>query len=482
MTDSKDGSKKRKSDYVPEPEVPEEIRARYATILEVISGAITMADGARRLGLSRNRFQTLVHRAQAGMIEELAPKPAGRPKEKSDQERSMIEEMEKLKKENERLQGRIETFERLLGVAGDLLRGRQSKRTGRNSRSKTSTSTSTTSTSSDAEEERRQRLAEIREARALGLPAELAAALAGISPATAARWARQEKRGETLVKKRGPGEMKQPPPAELVKEVENHVRELKGLVGAESLRHTFSKLSRREAAAIKAEALTVMERERKESCPRVAISAPGIIRGFDAMHVRTTAGKNYLLACADACVPYRTTVEPAVEYCSHAVADILERDFIENGPPLVLRLDRASVHRAPEVAEVATRFGVILLHGPPRHPRYYGQLERQNREHRAWLEAVGLMSLEQLLAECGAMQAAFNARWRRGTLGFRTASELWNERTAIVEDRDALRMEVEERRARLLRSDVAMDLAERLAIEQTLIEHNYLSIENRGRR
>jgi hypothetical protein len=148
MTDSKDGSKKRKTDYVPEPEVPEEIRARYATILEVISGAITVADGARRLGLSRNRFQTLLHRAQAGMIEELAPKPAGRPKEKSDQERSMIEEMEKLKKENERLQGRIETFERLLGVAGDLLRGRQPKRTGRNSRSKTSTSTSTTSTSS----------------------------------------------------------------------------------------------------------------------------------------------------------------------------------------------------------------------------------------------------------------------------------------------------------------------------------------------
>src|SRR5687767_8669779 len=180
MTDSKDGSKKRKSDYVPEPEVPEEIRARYATILEVISGAITVAEGARRLGLSRNRFQTLLHRAQAGMIGELAPKPSGRPKEKSNDERAMLDENERLRKENERLQGRIETFERLLGVAGDLLRGRQPKRRGRNSRSKTSTSTSTTSTSSD-EEERRKRLADIREARALGLPAELAAALAGVS-------------------------------------------------------------------------------------------------------------------------------------------------------------------------------------------------------------------------------------------------------------------------------------------------------------
>jgi hypothetical protein len=59
---------------------------------------------------------------------------------------------------------------------------------------------------------------------------------------------------------------------------------------------------------------------------------------------------------------------------------------------------------------------------------------------------------------------------------------MWNERTAIIEDRDALRMEVEDRRARLLRNDVDKDLAERLAIEQTLTEHNYLSIENRGRR
>src|SRR5687767_2871090 len=128
MNENDGGSKKKKSDYVLEPEVLEEIRARYATILEVISKSITVAEGARRLGLSRNRFQILLHRAQEGMISDLAPKPPGRPKEKSDEERSMLFEMEQLKKENERLQARIETFERLLGVAGDLLRGRQPKR------------------------------------------------------------------------------------------------------------------------------------------------------------------------------------------------------------------------------------------------------------------------------------------------------------------------------------------------------------------
>jgi transposase InsO family protein len=181
-------------------------------------------------------------------------------------------------------------------------------------------------------------------------------------------------------------------------------------------------------------------------------------------------------------VPYRTTIDAVPEYRSHAVAEILARDFEKYGAPLVLRLDRASVHRTPEVEEVATHFGVLLLHGPPRHPRYYGQLERQNREHRAWLNALGPISLDELRAECGAMQAAFNGLWRRGTLGFRTAGEMWSERVAIVEDRASLRREVEDRRDQLLRKELPKDLAERLAIEQTLIEHNYLSIENRGRR
>jgi transposase InsO family protein len=172
-TENDDGAtkKKKKSDYLPEPEVPEEIRDRYTTILEVISGTITVADGARRLNLSRNRFQTLLHRAQAGMISELAPKPSGRPKEKSDEEKTLFDENVRLKKENDRLQLRIESFERLLGVAGDLLRGRATPR-GRNSK----TSTSTTSSSTDDAEERQKRVNGIGELRRCGLTAVLAAA------------------------------------------------------------------------------------------------------------------------------------------------------------------------------------------------------------------------------------------------------------------------------------------------------------------
>lgn len=70
-----------------------------------------------------------------------------------------------------------------------------------------------------------------------------------------------------------------------------------------------------------------------------------MIRGFDAMHVTTTDGANYLLASADACVPYRTTMKATAEYRSEDVVDLLDQDFRRHGAPLVLRLDRASVHR-----------------------------------------------------------------------------------------------------------------------------------------
>ena len=59
---------------------------------------------------------------------------------------------------------------------------------------------------------------------------------------------------------------------------------------------------------------------------------------------------------------------------------------------------------------------------------------------------------------------------------------MWEQRTAVVEDRASLRLEVNERTDQLLRKEMSIDLAERLAIERTLIERNYLSIENRGRR
>jgi transposase InsO family protein len=69
----------KKPTYTPLPEVPEEIRERYQVLLEVLAGKETVSGGARRLRLSRNHFQSLLHRGLEGLLEGLSPQPPGRP-------------------------------------------------------------------------------------------------------------------------------------------------------------------------------------------------------------------------------------------------------------------------------------------------------------------------------------------------------------------------------------------------------------------
>ena len=91
--------------------------------MAVLSGELRVSEGARRLGLSRNHFQSLMHRALGSLIEELGPKAGdGRPRRR--RERQLEEEAEKLRLENVRLRRRVETTDRILGVASGLLRGR----------------------------------------------------------------------------------------------------------------------------------------------------------------------------------------------------------------------------------------------------------------------------------------------------------------------------------------------------------------------
>jgi transposase-like protein len=112
-----------KKSYTGLPEVPPELHARYEAVMAVVSGSLTVSEGARRLSLSRNHFQSLVHRAMASMIGELEPKTGGRPPTPPRQ-RQLEVEAGKLRLHNERLQRRVETAERILGVASGFLQGR----------------------------------------------------------------------------------------------------------------------------------------------------------------------------------------------------------------------------------------------------------------------------------------------------------------------------------------------------------------------
>lgn len=161
------------------------------------------------------------------------------------------------------------------------------------------------------------------------------------------------------------------------------------------------------------------------------------------------------------------------------MAKVIAQDTESHGAPLVLRADRAKAHEMREVSAILEQHQVLLLHGPPRYPCFYGQLERQNREHRAWLTALAEplgASTETLIER---MLWCLKSLWPRPTLAWSTAAERWNRRKPLTAQiRCTFRAEVDNRTQRITcklnqRGEPA-DLAEHLAIEQTLTRMGYL--------
>jgi hypothetical protein len=241
-------------------------------------------------------------------------------------------------------------------------------------------------------------------------------------------------------------------------------------------------VSRREAAAIKASTLTAMETERKRTLGHVIVTEPGVVRGFDAMYVCTAEGRMYALCAGDGCVPYTTSIVVVDCYDGPSVAAALDRDFCQNGAPLVLRLDRASCHQTADVAAVCDKHGVLVLHGPPRHPRFYGQLERQNRDRRVWLNRAPRPPPHAIASDLERCRVILNSEWPRRTLGFLTAEERWKRRQIPSLDRSELRDHVDDLTARFaadLQSRAYEGLARRLAIEHALTQRGFLKLERR---
>jgi transposase-like protein len=454
--------------YTSAPEVPKELAPRLALILEVLSGAKTLAQAAREANLSRNHFQSLLNRSLGSMVAALTPQEPGR-KPKAQALSELEQRLKKLERENSRLKKRVEATDELIMVAGELLHGqRQPGQRARRTRK--------SSEPDDAEPEPSASiLRRVDRMHGLGQSLARAARLAGVDPSTVRRW---RVRCVRCPRHRHCA------PAALTTRAERLVRDLNGLIGAAALSHAVMGLSRRQAARIKAATLTLMERERQQALTRVRVIPAGVIRGLDAMYLNSGRKKCYALVCADAAIPYRTTVTAGDHYDAALVARTLEHDFAtHDGAPLILRADRARAHDAPRVRQILNDHQVLVLHGPPRYPGFYGQLERQNREHRAWLNALGepLGPMEPLLEK---MIYCLNALWPRRSLGWETATEAWNKRSHIQIDRQTFMKEVKDRARHLerhidLRAKPA-DLTERLAIEQTLANLGYLQRQNGG--
>jgi hypothetical protein len=458
------------SRYVKTPEPNEEIRPLYEAVLKVLSGAMTATDAAQSVALSRERFKSRMNRGLSGLLDSLADQPRG-PKPTPESEQALRAEVERLEKENEELVRQLEALSRMMGATADYVRKGMQKAT-RRQRSKPSAESAMSESDDDGPA---RALAVVNELTASGVPARLACAAAGITGATARRWKQRQGDGAPMRRRRGP----RPEvivPLEAKARAEEVLDAAHGCIGAAPLA-VASGLSRRTAAAVKAEHLTRKEHERRSEAVRVSV-VPGVIRGFDAMDVKGVP----VLVSAEAGMPYRTSICVVESYDSASVAATVARDFALNGAPLVWRVDRWKAHETEEVLKVLAEHQVLLLHGPPRHPCFYGQLERQNREQRAWFDAMAPGTC--LRTACESMREAFNELVPRRTLGWLTAGQAWRARAPVMVDRGELKLDVEER-VRKLREQEALRVAypgliERLAIQGALIDRGLLRLTKGG--
>lgn len=471
-----------KSTYTPLPAVPAALMPRLVAVVEVLAGIKTVSAAARSLGLSRNHFQSLLHRGLAALVGSIAVHPGGRPA-RSPQMSQLQAELKRLQRENAKLASQVGSTERLLEVASGLLRGRL-RTTGRQRRLRSSVRSGADGGEESEPEVRRSKvLAGADCMQQLKLAAPLVAAIAGVGASTLRRWRARRRLGLSLLAGRRRASRHAGINVGAAHTAALLVRRLRGLIGAESLGRSVG-LSRRAAARIKSLTLTALERERKAGLSQLIISAPGVLRGMDAMQFPGMQRARYALIAADGAVPYRTSLTVGPRYDAELVERALASDLEQHGAPLVYRLDRARAHDAPRARALLAAHRVLMLHGPPRYPCYYGQLERQNREHRAWLRAGPLpdaATLEPCLTE---MLEGVNRLWRRRTLGWQTAAEAWSARPPLAVDRQTLHEEVRDRARSIARRlsgrGQPADLAERLAIEQTLTRMGYMRQEIGG--
>lgn len=477
-------SSKRKSSYVPVPKADPETLKRVHVVLAVQTGQLSVARGAELMGMSRLNFQNLRNRALTAFVGALTPKLPGRPRS-DPMLRELRDRIEELEEHNELLQQEAERNQTLLRGLTETIRELSAGSRPRPStmRAKRTRRTSATKTAEDDDDSRRRTLLRAEDLVRMGLNRETAARAVARHASTLRRWRRRRDRGEPLAYRRGPGPRRPPRPI-VHAQIARVVRRTRGLVGADALRRIEPGVSRRQAAAIKAATMRRIERERRRDAVRVEVTEPGIVRGLDQLYVQTTGGLQCALVLADAAIPYRTTIAPVASYDSLHVAEVLDHDFELYGPPLVARMDRARAHDAPAVQIVCERYGVLVLHGPPHHPQFYGQLERQNLEHRAWLDAGNPVHPGELPDELDRMRAVLNRSWPRRTLNWVTPELLWQRRRIPDIDRARLRAQVDDRAARLATrlppQAVRLGTHHRLAIEQELASLGFLNLQPGG--
>ena len=249
------------------------------------------------------------------------------------------------------------------------------------------------------------------------------------------------------------------------------------MAGGETLSKRIPEVSRRQAQAIRANMARRKERERKRAALRLTVHLPGVLRGFDALHL--VQRKSLALVAQDRCTRLFTSLTESKSYATANVIDALKRDWKRAGPPWAVVLDNASSHRTEPVAELACEYGVQLVFSPPRYPGFNGGLERGNRDYRE-LERrrPGLEPTEYC--------AFLNERVPRPTLDGCTPVEFARANRRTPPPRAAFQERVLEYRERLRSANsgeaeaLSEDQLVRIAVTRSLVDLEVLTINQGG--
>jgi hypothetical protein len=155
-------------------------------------------------------------------------------------------------------------------------------------------------------------------------------------------------------------------------------------------------------------------------------------------------GWRFALLLGDAAMPFRTSSTIAPAYRSEYVAEAIDEDFAAHGAPLVLRLDRHATHLTDDVARVLDKHQVLALHGPPHHPGYYGQRERQIRDDRSFV-VDDIVDDYEAAFEISEARRCLNELKPRRSLDWCTPSQAWMNRPILDVNREEFRRAVAER-------------------------------------
>ena len=109
------------STYQSQPVVPATLQPRFNLVRAVIGERTTTSEAARELGIARVNMQSLVHRAEAAILNAMAPRPTG-PAPKSEEEKKLEARIQQLERENARLKTQLQAADDMMGAAGQIIR------------------------------------------------------------------------------------------------------------------------------------------------------------------------------------------------------------------------------------------------------------------------------------------------------------------------------------------------------------------------